>query len=505
MHPVFIIKRTDSEYDKPMNTHAQNRPLVTALLAVLLILAMTALACNMQQTPPPPASATPLPQHCRETVGIPLSSTAVPDSAVEFQTTLENFLNRGGDPADLEFALRSWGVIDDETGGHVIADRDFNNDGYYDVLVTLHFPTQTASAQQPGQLILFGCEGPTGRYSIFYSFASAPGSAQRMPQIVTPVVDITTDGLLDLIFLVEECTSLACFREPIIMTWDPRVGDMRTLSDPFESLYTYPDDNGETIRGLPFAGVSLQNTAKDQPHNVIIQEGQITAREAGPHRPATHTWVWHGYQYLHAQPEYAISRYLIHALHDADQAFAIRDFEEAARHYRAVIDEGQPIAEQDLGKVSTDDQQTYLPLIAWGGIFPKEENRLLEEERLKAYARYRLVLTYAAQRNGLAQDVLADLQTDLPWRMDNTPSYYTLLASTFLNKFGETGDNVLTDDALAAACQVVQEVATRQHPTTFEFLGDTEYFGPAVGTYTVVNLCPFYVPPEETEQAAAQE
>ncbi len=463
--------------------------LTLAWLAALA--ATTALACNMQPQPTALPTSTPLPRLCREYRDIPLP-VGIPPDPTAYQNAIQAFLSSGGSPDALREAMRQWGVLGQPAGlgnpgGIISDDYDFDQDGFYDILVSFHYPTASASPQQPGQLLILGCRGADQPYSVLYGYASAPNSALGMPQVQI-VQDITNDGLPDLVFTVEQCTRLACFREPYIMSWDQNRGTMRALSEPFSRLYIYRDDSGNPIRGLPFAGLELGDTGNPHLKNVIIQEGAILQREAGPQRPARHTWAWRNDQYVYVSMQQPPSSYLIHVLRDADARLRVGNLEEAVALYNSVIHEGEPAPPGQAGS----NNATYPELIPWGGIFPGEDSQLFEEQMLKAYARYRLVLAHTALRNGFAQMMLAEMQAALPYRVDDPPSYYTLLATRFLSRFLESSQGGTGQNALALACELVREEASAPDlARTYEYLADPNYFGPTLANYTVQDLCPF--------------
>ncbi len=459
---------------------------------IIGLVALTALACNMQPQPTPLPTARPAPQRCITYTGY-RADTPRPADPAAYQTVILDFLNRGGSPADLENLLRSWGVVDEQIGGHVDASHDLNEDYFYDVLVTLHYPITAAAPQPPGQLLILGCNGPNSRYQVLYGFASAPDTAQSMPRLsytmqdtggpinTNAIRDITNDGLPEIIFYVEQCTRLACFREPIILTWGRSANTFLTLSDPFEVMYTYTDDLGRRVRGLPNAGIEIAAVGQNQPANVIIREGDpfagidpgVQVREYGPFRPVEHVWAWHGDRYIHTAVNPAESSYYIHILRDADRALRVNDFDDAIQLYQRGL--------------------TDASVATWGGIFQNEQNHAAERERLDAYANYRLVLAHTALRDGRAAQIVQNMQATRPWQQTDIPSYYTLLATTFYNQFLAVSTRDSAENALRLACQEVQNTIARAPylAITYDYLGDPDYFGPLIGAYTVTDLCPF--------------
>lgn len=434
-----------------------------AWLGTLLMGVM--LACNMQQTPPPPPTSTPPPEFCHGFSDV--TAYARPLTTVEYERRIADYLSAGGSPETLAAMLRQWDVIDDQHGS-VNASQDFNQDGFLDVVVTLRFPTEITTLQPPGQMLVFSCVSPSARYLAIYGLVTAQDGVTSMPQLVH-LGDITGDGQPEIVFFTERCTTLACFRQPFILTWDPGDQIFRSLTNRFEEFYRYTDEQGARVHGFPFAGFEVRALAGNGPMEFIVQEGHISLREAGPHRPARYTWTWHGTEYTDPVVEYGESNYRIHALRDADRVLRAGDLPEAIRLYTNAYNNHE--------------------LITWGGIYPKQENHENEQAMLNAYNRYRLILAHAAARDGQAQNLLTAMQRDIPWRTDSVPSYYTRLAELFLNSFlfgANPGVNPLHD-----ACTTVKNVAVTQMPQTYQFLGDADYYGPALSDYTLDDLCPF--------------
>ncbi len=429
----------------------------------VIMLALAVLACNIRQAPPPSPSPAPPPTFCRRFADIPLRPR--PADAAAYQVAIADFLSDGGSPEALENMLRRWGVIDDQNG-LVNADHDFDNDGFLDVVVALRHPPTGEAPQPPGQLLVFGCRNTDARYEILYGLASASDSATGMPQIGY-LGDVTNDRLPEVFFYTERCTRLACFQEPYILSWHAGEGRFQPLGE-FEPAHPYLDDDGQPIPGFPFAQFRFEGLTGNGPAEFVVQEGHISQREAGPHRPARYIWTWRGAEYAHPIVEYDPSSYRIHALRDADRLLRVGDLDEAIRAYtEALLDRS---------------------LIPWGGPYPDPASYALEERMLDAYTRYRLVLAHAAAGDGEAQPVFEIMQLLAPWPSDNPASPYTYLAQVFL----QTLRNAEGDDPLGQACAQVKRVAAAPSFTpTYEFLGDPVYFGPTLGDYTVDDLCPY--------------
>ena len=188
--------------------------------------------------------------------------------------------------------------------------------------------------QPPGQLLVFGCDTSSGTptYRTLYGQSTAPGTTTSMPQIIK-LGDMTGDGQPEMAFYIERCTTLACFREPFIFTWDASRNGFRSLNNDFTAYYRYRDALGQIVPGFPLAGFEVQDLSGDGPQEFIVREGHITLREAGPHRPGTYIFTWNGTEYADPVVLYSPSGYLIHALRDADRLLKGGDLPEALRQY----------------------------------------------------------------------------------------------------------------------------------------------------------------------------
>ncbi|MBN1966733.1 MAG: hypothetical protein JW910_18920 [Anaerolineae bacterium] len=445
------------------------------LLSLGLLVGLVALACNMPYGTPTP-TPTPLPPALCNQNFVELPRPAQPADVNAYQAVIADFLTAGGAPSSVEAMLRAWGVIDDQYG-LVDATHDFDSDRLLDVVVTLHYPPTSTTLQPPGQLLAFGCtvhnEGERAyTYQVRYGLASAPGSTTSMPNIIF-LGDITADGQPEIVFYQEHCTTYACFREPYIMTWSAERDGFRSLHSQFDRFYRFRDENGQIVRGFPWAGFELRDLTGDGPLEFIVDENEVTARQVGPHRPAVYTWTWHGIEYSEPVVVYDDSNYRIHWLWEADRYLEAGDLDAALALYN------QTINNRDL--------------IAWGGPTPKQDTQAVETAILDAYNWYRLMLVHAALRDNQAttyRDLLAGLT---PSPVSSAIDAYASLAGVFIDRFYST---TASSDPLGAACQAVQQRAddTPALQQSYLFFNDQEYFGTALGTYTIQDLCPFYSP-----------
>lgn len=452
---------------------------------LVIVLGLNGLACNLDPAPVTPPTPAPQPVFCRDIVE--LDRPPRPADPVLYERAIIDYLSGGGAPTGLEGVLRDWGAITDQVGT-VRATTDLTQDGYLDVVATFQTGPE-GSPPAPGWLLVLACDrsGPAPTFRVAYGQATTPGADTGIPQVIL-LGDMTGDGQPELAFFVEHCPALACFREPAILTWDAGSGAFRSLTGSFEQYYHYRDPYGEIIRGFPLAGFEIADRTGDGPQEFTVIEGYLSQREAGPHRPATYIFAWNGSEYANPVVLYEPSLYLIHALRDADRMLTGGDLPEAIRLYTAALHDGEPVQAEPNGE-NPAAEATSPALSPWGGLIPTEETLQAEENTLNAYARYRLVLAYTADGAAeQARQTLRALQAELPWRLDDLPSYFTRLAEVFLSTYQSAPAGV---DPLNMACLQVKAYAGRDLRPAYDYLSDPSYFGPALGDYTLDDLCPF--------------
>lgn len=445
---------------------------------LVALVALVTAACTVQPDAQLISTSAPPPARCLPTKE--LSGIERPATPQEYRPAIEAFMSQGGTPEALADMLREWGVIT-ENWGLVDASHDLNSDGTLDIIVTLQFPTENDLPMPPGQLLVLGCatQSPPA-YTTIFEQTNASRTTSSMPQIIT-IGDMTRDGSPELAYFTERCTLLTCLREPTILGWDASENSFHSLINGLEKLYHFRDEAGQIVAGFPAAGFEVRDISTRSPMHFVIQEGYISRREAGPHRPARYTFYWNGEQYADPALEYPPSNYHIHALREADRMLKGGNLQTAERLYYEALRDSQP--------TKTAEGAVIPPgLIPWGGPSPSSASYAYEETMLDAYARYRLVLTYTAKHDDLARTTLIEMQELQPWQSDDTPSYYTRLAEIFFNA---VASGVEVANPLNSACEQVKAFARTEMPQTFEFLGDANYYGPALSGYTLDDLCPF--------------
>jgi hypothetical protein len=428
---VWLISPTAPGEETPQATLGplQATPIGPVATATALAEAIAAATATAQATPP---NIFATPARCPV-----LGSPPEPDKPARFSGYAEAvavYLSLGGPPALLEGkVLRSWGAISD-LGGLVRADRDFTGDGVPEVLVVMLDPTIGERIPPPGDLYVFGCL--EGSYRLLWQAGYAPD--RGMP-LVLSADDINGDGINDLVYVVESCEDVICYRTVHMLGWSLTLGSFQSMLQ-------------DEVR-LPFADISLSDENGDGVAELVVVGGGAASPEAGPQHQSRYVYGWDGEHYGLIEAGEGEMTYRIHRVHEADAKFEAEDYEAAIDLYKQVVRD-----DDLLGWIVAD-----------------------EREYLTAYARYRMVLAYAASgQNGKAEGQLNDLLNASPPGSSTPGAGYAEMAQAFWDEFSDSGK-------LGKSCQVVVAIAEARA----DVLGVLNSYGYSNRTYTAGDMCPF--------------
>lgn len=355
-----------------------------------------------------------------------------PDSFTEYAAAIGTYLSDGGPTSVLESELRQWAAITDK-GGVVQADTDLTGDDVPEIIVNLFNPLlyNGEAILNAGQVIVYGCDN--GKYRVLYQSPSSPGLA--LP-VLHRVGDMNGDVKAELVYDVQSCSQSACTREGYILTWNPITGTFDPLNN--EPIIAVNGRLG--VLDIDSDGI-LELTASSNPPSDVA---------SGPRRSVVDIWDWTGKNYVLAQRIQDDARFRIHVQHDADDAFRRQDWSTALAGYRRVRDETE--------------------LLAW--TIPGEPSLL------RAFASYRMVITYARLRDGRAETILSSLLAEYP--EGTSGAAYAAMAQAFM-------DNYRATTSTNSACQAALGIAATR-PETISLLNSYGYANPS---YTLSDLCPF--------------
>lgn len=398
-----------------------------------------AVTASHTPTPPVPVQPTdtpiPLPSPTATPV-IPLACPPAgdptppdrPTSFDDYPAMLAAYLSGGASAQKLEQLLRDWGAITDETGK--VRSLDITGDMNPEVVVAVVDPMPEFDLPwPPGDVLIFQCKAgavvPTyqGRQAI----GEEPGDLQFS---LEKVEDVNSTGRADVVYITSSCGAHTCMDRLYIVEWDG-AGFVNRIPD---------------IDYFPHATFTVEEG------RVVVDAGGIGSAGAGYQRSYQEIWAWDGRQFSLIEQNIGPPTALVHYIHDGDEALAQGDYGEAIGHYQRALED------------------TSLPI----GLFLETEEQAAAV--LKAYARFKMLVAYAASGDGRrAQSQYDTLLTEHPGGSPGTP--YLLLAQAFWSDF-------VANESPSSACAAAVTIA-ESNPTLAEQL----YAGYANPEYEAADLC----------------
>jgi len=397
-------------------------PAATATAAVEQIISAT------QTAAAPTSQPTFQPDNCPDRQNI--SAPAQPESFNTYAAVIGVYLSNGGAPSILESNLRAWGAITD-AGGVVQADTDLTGDKIPEIMINIFNPTvyNPDAVLNAGQLLIFGCDN--NGYRLLYSTPNNPSIA--LP-VLHRVGDMNGDVTADVVFDTQSCTVTACTREGFILGWNPVVGAFEPLNN--EQILAVNGRLG--VVDIDSDGILELTMSSNTPPSAIT----------GPTRSLTDVWDWTGQSYVFAVRSRDDPLYAIHQLHDADDELFAGQGRNALRGYFEIRNNPN--------------------LLSWS---ISDEPALL-----RAFATYRIIITYALNGDDRTEETLVTLQNENP--EGTAGNIFVGMGNAFMEVFRSTGD-------LSAACGAALNVGGQP---AISFLNS---YGTANRLYTLSNICPF--------------
>jgi hypothetical protein len=383
-------------------------------------------ALSPTHTPVPPGVSCP----------VALGAPAIPElrSPSDWAIDVLSYLNQGGSVSGLMEAMPDLNQHD--LDGLVAAPADLDGDGYEDFVITLSDQGAQEAGETPTESALFIFTCDQDEYRLVHA-ASAMPDADRFH--LYQLLDLTGDGLSELLVMQKFCGAHTCFQAWEVLQWQTNqfvnILDGRSDDLPTPILEIHgPKDDGSMIIGITGTGV--------------LSAG------AGPSRATTRLWHWAEGKSLFIVTEEHLSSpsFRIHALHDADRAAYNGDFDTALIGYQRVI--------EDSG---LDD-------------YPFGDDG---HEQLSAYALYRSMLLWI-QFGDLDQAAatLSFLQeAHPPGRLGEG---FSALAKQVWQAYQTQPD-------LEHACQIAQAFAVEDRGKVLDPLN----YGYANKVYSAVDICPY--------------
>jgi hypothetical protein len=343
-----------------------------------------------------------------------------------------DFLNQGGAPDQLDEYLYLQEMANQPIA---VAVADLTGSGKNDLAVSIINP-RSISTPPEGRLLLFTCRQSGFELAYIVSspnFAGAPG--------IRYLQDLNADGQAEVIASMPVCGAHTCFENVLVLGWDGENITNRLA--------------GET-QDLPSPVIELADPQGDGIYQIAITSGGIGSVGAGPQRSTVRLFeydptakIWEAGDDIPAP-----SNYRIHVLHDADQAAAGGDPEEALQLYQRVI--------------SDTTLEDWL-------------DPAIERANLAAYACFKMFVLYTLLgREQFALIVKNELEQTTEF--ESSDRVYFDLVSAFQDGEGEGG--------VAQGCQQVRSFIESQAGRALENLGPAS-FGYGNPDYEPEDICPW--------------
>jgi len=394
-----------------------------------------------------------------------------PKSLVDpLELQIRAYLNARGSAVGLQTELERLKVFDSgyelKKEAQVLV-TDVTGDTTPDVLVEL----VVDYSEVGGALFVFGCR----EESFETLYRRGIGGAQHRPLgpedgIVT-VRDMNADGVPEVV--MAEVTNVSArgyvTREFQIMEWD---GSHFAYLIPPPADLDYP---ASAASSFDRAG-TIQDVEGDGLLELLLPQAIVPEYpDSGPQRMRTDIWGWNGDSFGLTRWEYEEPTHRFQAVQDGDQAAVFGEFDRALSLYRHAIYDPELLS-WSQGRWWPDNWYR----LSQGGATPTPDPN--EPPRLRAYARYRILLLHAA-RGYLpeARIVYDTLEQMFPAGSPGHP--YAQLAAAFWNSF-QAGQR------MDEGCHGAIEYAEAHPEEILEPLG-SGFYGWFNRDYVPEDICPF--------------
>ncbi len=392
-----------------------------------------------------------------------------PNIAETFKPLIVDYLNMRGS-SDLTRALRNTLVTWDNTPYDVVAqviERDITGDDVPEVLAVVNV---TAGNDYNGVIFEFSCQN--GQYSgdainELHGFGNSEDYLHRNAPSIRTIVDLTGDTIPEVI-----------------------VVRIVNITAPFvDYTFTIFDAKGQALGEIGFTDGAgeIRDVDSDGHYEIVLQS--LRYEDSDPFawsrldRDQETVWSWDGKAFSAVCTQSTSpAQYRVQAVQDGGYALQCRHYQQAAVFYQQVIDDNTLLgwSEADNRCPGCDPTMDYdqWAAVAYttqldGYVIPDTHERV----RLTAYARYRLVITYALLDDATAVQAQLDaLNTD------STQTDYSRLALVFWNTY------MASRDSHSACEQVRAEADDIGSPLDSYSFSGIKYPMPGL---KIEPLCPF--------------
>jgi hypothetical protein len=395
--------------------------------------------------------------------------TALRSSApFDFTDKAVEFLNQGGSPEVLIQAVKA---VDPD----YIDQQDLTNNGQVEILL------KTSS------LSILGCS-PDGSatYTIYGKFIDE--IMLFFSPRIKAVQDLNQNGILELLLITRSAGGFSSAMLLRVVEWDGQgfhsvLGLSPTYPYRMIAEIEYSAKQGE-VSGVVYeqGPVEIADLDGNGTTEIIVHSGLPGHHDLlahGPWRAGKDIFNWNGEAFVLMRSEIDPPVYRFQAVHDADQAALLGEYDESLRLYQEAIFSDKlagwspELYQQQydivMSRYSTDPTPTPYPAS------PEEYYHLA------AYAYFRILLLHALLDNTVeAQTVYDTLQSEFP---EGQPGYESaLLGQYFWKALQDTQD-------VGQACNQALESMMDQTDEIIYWLRD--FHGWQSPRYLPIDLCPF--------------
>jgi hypothetical protein len=415
-------------------------------------------------SPPPCPAADPalaLPAELGQAIAI--FKTSLP---FDLAAPIVDFLNQGGAPETLIQAVEA---VDPE----LILRQDLTNDGQEELLLKMRY------------LSILGCT-PDGQYKIFGQFID---DIVFFPPAIIAIQDLNRDGLPEMLLHSRTFRGLSTTLTLQVVAWNGQeIANMIGMPPayPYRSLaeVIYWDEHDEVIGIMHELGdVELVDVDGNGTTEIIVHSGIPGHPDTfahGPWRGGQDTFTWNGDAFVLLNSEIDPPVYRFQAVHDADQAALLGNYDQALTLYQEAIFSDQlagwspELYSQQMDLVNTwyNNEPTPTPYAP-----PAEEYY-----HLAGYARFRILVLHALRGYTVeAQTVYDTLQEEFS---EGQPGHASaLLATAFWQEYQATQN-------VGQACRYALGELGDGAEEILYWVGSS-FHGWQFPPYKPVDLCPY--------------
>jgi hypothetical protein len=361
----------------------------------------------------------------------------VPPEGRDYELSIQNFLNAGGDPKLL-------------AQHNIVTIEELNADDVPEILVQPYTIFKS--------LLLFSCSDGEYREQLFRDDNSDIGLAEHI--VILAIDDLNQNGVPEVVFKTITCLWGRC-GSLFIVEWDGEKFARLTKDESWDEIVDYAemdDPKDVYLKDLDNDGIPELVWIGELP-----PEGHGDYWDYYPLRLATHVYKWDGNNYSALPVSYSAPEFRFQAIQDGDRATLASDYEKAVGFYELAISSNSLdwwVEERRLYNLSQHGFTT-----CDGSPCPSPNPNPKERPILSAYARFRIMLIHVLTNDlGEAEKNYRQLLLDFP--SDNAGYPIAEMATLFWDEY-------LTSKDVSKACGVSINFIGNQRDVLILLRGNT--------------------------------